>query len=1159
MCPLVNEKRRFSKVMAANRGEIAIRIFRACTELGIRTLAIYAHADQLSIHRYKADEAFPVGSPDEPVGAYLDQEAILDIALAQEVDAIHPGYGFLAENAEFARRCADVGVVFIGPRPEVLEVFGSKTSARKLALDAGVPVVPGTEEPMTSTKQVRRFASEHGYPILLKASFGGGGRGMRIVRSDEEMEQAFEQARSEAKAAFGREDVYCEKLLQRVKHIEIQILADEHGQCVHLFERDCSVQRRHQKVVEFAPAISIGDQVRSELYQAALRIATTAGYNNAGTVEFLVDDGGYYFIEVNPRIQVEHTITECITGRDLVQAQIRVAEGYRLRDSEIGISSQAAITKNGFAVQCRITAEDPQAEFAPSTGKVRAYRAAGGFGIRLDDGTAGAGTIISSYYDSLIVKVIATALDFKGARAKLLRSLREFRIRGVKTNTRFLENVISHPRFLSGDVDTRFIDETPELFEFPPGRDRGTKLLRSLADAVVNGPPGAKGPLKRPTPLFLPQVPALERNQLRKAPEDGEAMAVFRDKGPEGLASWLREESRLWVTDTTFRDAHQSLLSTRVRTADMETIAPVTARIASNLFSVEMWGGATFDVAYRFLNEDPWERLSRLRAAMPNILFQMLLRGANAVGYTNYPDNVIRRFVGCAAEAGIDIFRIFDALNWVPNMTLAIEEVGRVGKVAEAAICYTGDVSDPSRKKYDLDYYVGLAKELTKRGAHILAIKDMAGLLKPAAARQLIPALREETGLPVHLHTHDTSGNGVATYLMASEAGVDAIDCAVASMSGLTSQPSLNAVCAALATNERRPALDLDAMNRLDLYWERVRNLYYTFESGLKASTTEVYEHEIPGGQYSNLLRRADQLGLGERWGELKKKYQEVNLVLGDIIKVTPTSKVVADFAMFLVQNELTAEEAISQASRLDFPQSVVDFLAGRLGQPYGGFPERVQKAILKGRPAITDRAGEHLEPHDFDAAKTRLQKRLGREPTEKALLSDALYPDVFEDYLKHNDTFGDPSILPTPSFLYGLQVGEEVSVDIELGKTLIVKLVAIGGSTADGRRMVYFELNGQPREVVVRDLSVAISEEVAPMVDPADPLDVGASMPGKVLRILCKVGDAVEPGDGLLVLEAMKMETSVTAPSAGIVERIEVGIGQETRAGQRVVRLRAD
>ena len=1158
MCPPVNEKRRFSKVMAANRGEIAIRIFRACTELGIRTLAIYAHADQLSIHRYKADEAFPVGSPDEPVGAYLDQEAILDVAISQGVDAIHPGYGFLAENAEFARRCAEAGVVFIGPRPDVLEAFGSKTSARRLAMEAGVPVVPGTEDPMTSTEQVRGFASQHGYPILLKASFGGGGRGMRIVRSDDEVDQAFEQARSEAKAAFGRDDIYCEKLLEQVKHIEVQILADDHGQCVHLFERDCSVQRRHQKVVEFAPAISIGDQVRSELYQAALRIATTAGYNNAGTVEFLVNNEGYFFIEVNPRIQVEHTVTECITGRDLVQAQIRVAEGYRLRDPEIGISSQAAIAKNGCAVQCRITAEDPQAEFAPSTGKIRAYRAAEGFGIRLDDGTAGAGTIISSHYDSLIVKVTATSLDFKGARAKLLRSLREFRIRGVTTNMRFLENVISHPRFLTGDVDTRFIDETPELFEFPPGRDRGTKLLRSLANAVVSGPPGMKGPLKRPTPLYLPQVPTLERGRMRKAPEDGEAMAAFRAGGPEGLAAWLREEPRLWITDTTFRDAHQSLLSTRVRTADMDAIAPVTARTASNLFSVEMWGGATFDVAYRFLNEDPWVRLGRLRKAMPNILFQMLLRGANAVGYTNYPDNVIRRFVHCAAEAGIDIFRIFDALNWVPNMALAIEEVAKAGKVAEAAICYTGDVSDPNRKKYDLDYYVRLATELADRGAHIIAVKDMAGLLKPAAARRLIPALRDATGLPIHLHTHDTSGNGVATYLMACDAGVDAVDCAVASMSGLTSQPSLNAVCAALATHERRPSLDLDAMNRLDLYWERVRNLYYSFESGLKASTAEVYDHEIPGGQYSNLLRRADQIGLGERWAELKKKYREVNLLLGDIIKVTPTSKVVGDFAMFLVQNELTAEEAVSQASRLDFPQSVVDFLAGGLGQPYGGFPERVQKAILKGRSAITVRVGEQLEPHDFDAAKGRLQTRLGREPTEKALLSDALYPDVFEDYLKHKDRFGDSSILPTPAFLYGLQVGEEVSVDIERGKTLIVKLVAIGGSTADGRRMVYFELNGQPREVVVRDLSAAISEDVAPMADPSDPLDVGASMPGKVLRVLCKVGDAVEPGDGLLVLEAMKMETSVTAPVAGIVDSLEVAIGEDTKAGQRVARLRA-
>ena len=1155
----VKTPRQFKKIMAANRGEIAIRIFRACTELDIGTLAIYAHADQLAIHRYKADEAFPVGSPEQPVGAYLDQEAILGIALAHEVDAIHPGYGFLAENAEFARRCAEAGVKFIGPPPEVIGMFGDKNAARRLAVEAGVPVVPGTDGPVRSVDEVRAFAAAHGYPVMLKATFGGGGRGVRVVRSEADVDEALERAQSEARSAFGRGEVYCEKLVERPKHVEVQILADEHGDCVHLFERDCSLQRRHQKVVEIAPSVSIGEGLREELYHAALRIARKAGYVNAGTMEFLVSGSDYYFIEVNPRIQVEHTVTECITGRDLVQAQIRVAGGHHLSDPEIGIGNQAAVTRHGFAVQCRITTEDPQTGFAPDTGKISAYRAATGFGIRLDDGTGGAGTIISSHYDSMLVKVTAFAPNFRDACAKLLRSLREFRIRGVKTNTRFLENLISHPRFLSGDTTTVFIDETPELFEFPAGRDRGTKLLRAFANAVVNGPPGQKGPVKRPPTLFPPAPPALDPETARWKPEDGLAMAAFRAQGPEGLARWLKEQSRLWITDTTFRDAHQSLLATRVRTADMRAIAPATAFLARDLFSLEMWGGATFDVAYRFLKEDPWDRLSQLREAIPNILFQMLLRGANGVGYKNYPDNVIRRFVRCSAEAGIDIFRIFDAFNWIPNMRIAMEEVAAAGKVVEAAICYTGDISDPKRTKYSLDYYIQLAKELRQHGAHILAIKDMAGLLKPYAAKKLIQALREETGLPIHLHTHDTSGNGVATCLMACDAGVDAVDLALSSMAGLTSQPSLNAVCGALKGHPREPTLDWEAMNKLAIYWERVRDHYQMFESGLLASTAEVYEHEIPGGQYSNLRPRAIELGLGERWGEIKRRYREINDAFGDIPKVTPSSKAVADFAMFLVQNDLTVEQAIEKSARLDFPQSFVELMSGRLGQIHGGFPERLRKAVMKGRPTVADRYGEQLPAHDFDAAKDRLTKRLDRPPDEARLLSDALYPEVFSDYLEHQELFGDASILPTRAFLYGLQVGEEVSVDIEAGKTLIVKLVAIGGLTPDGHRMAYFELNGQPREVVVRDLSAGVTEAARPMADATDPLDIGASMPGKVLKILCDVGQRIEPGDSLLVLEAMKMETAVTASTVGVVERIEVAVGDYAVAGQLLVRLRPE
>jgi len=1155
----VTKPRKFKKIMAANRGEIAIRIFRACTELGIRTLAIYAHADQLSIHRYKADEAFPVGPPEQPVGAYLDQEAILAIALAHDVDAIHPGYGFLAENAAFARRCQESGVKFIGPPPEVIDIFGDKNAARRLAQEAGVPVVPGTDGPVQSADEVREFAAKHGYPLMLKATFGGGGRGVRVLRSDADVDESLERAQSEALSAFGHGEVYCEKLVERPKHIEVQILADEHGNCVHLFERDCSVQRRHQKVVEIAPSVSIGDGLREELYQAAIRIAKKAGYVNAGTIEFLVGSDGYYFIEVNPRIQVEHTVTECITGRDLVQAQIRVAEGHQLSDPEIGIGNQAAVTRHGFAIQCRITTEDPQTGFAPDTGKIRAYRAATGFGIRLDDGTGGPGTLVSSHYDSLLVKVIAFAPRFREACAKLLRSLREFRIRGVNTNTRFLENVISHPRFLAGELNTTFLDETPELFEFPAGRDRGTKLLRAFANAVVNGPPGLKGPVKRPAALFAPTPPELDPDPSRRKPEDGPAMAAFRAEGPEGLARWLKEEPRLWITDTTLRDAHQSLLATRVRTADMLAIAPATAFLARDLFSLEMWGGATFDVSYRFLKEDPWDRLRHLREAIPNILFQMLLRGANAVGYKNYPDNVIRRFVRCSAEAGIDIFRIFDAFNWVPNMRIAMEEVAVAGKVVEAAICYTGDISDPKRTKYTLDYYVKLGKELKSHGAHILSIKDMAGLLKPYAGKQLIEALREETGLPIHLHTHDTSGNGVATCLMACEAGVDAVDLALSSMAGLTSQPSLNAVCGALKGHPREPTLDWEAMNKLAIYWERVRDHYQMFESGLLANTAEVYEHEIPGGQYSNLRPRAIELGLGERWGEIKRRYREVNDAFGDIPKVTPSSKAIADFAMFLVQNNLTIDQAIEKSARLDFPQSFVDLMSGRLGQPYGGFPERLRKAVMKGRPTVSDRYGEHLPDHDFESAQERLAKRIDRAPDEARLLSDALYPEVFGEYVEHQEIFGDASILPTRAFLYGLQVGEEVSVDIEPGKTLIVKLVAIGGVTPDGHRMVYFELNGQPREVVVRDVSADVTEKARPMADATNPLEIGASMPGKVLKVLCEVGQKIEPGDALLVLEAMKMETAVTASTIGVVESIEVAVGDYAAAGQLLARLRAE
>lgn len=1145
--------RPFKKILAANRGEIAIRIFRAATELGLRTVAIYSHEDLLAIHRYKADEAFLIGQPGDAVKAYLDGEAIIALARRRGVDAIHPGYGFLSENADFARRCAEEGIAFIGPRPDVLDAMGDKRRARQVAIDAGVPVVPGTDGAIDDVAAVRGFADSHGYPFILKAAFGGGGRGMRIVRGPDELDDAFARASSEARAAFGRGDLFCERYIENAKHIEVQILADAHGNCVHLFERDCSVQRRHQKIIEIAPAVTLSDTVRHELYQAALRLAQAVDYTNAGTVEFLVEpDGRFHFIEVNPRLQVEHTVTEVITGRDLVQAQIRIAEGRRLSDPLVGIANQASITRQGCAIQCRITTEDPERDFAPETGKILAYRSAAGFGIRLDAGTGGAGSVITADFDSLLVKLTAWGLDFKSAAAKTLRSLREFRIRGVRTNIPFLENAVTHPTFLSGQTTTRFIDETPELLRFRPKRDRGTRLLRALANSIVNGPPGADRPYARSEPFFAPIVPAPIPGRTPRS----DAISILRADGPEALAQWLRAQDRVQITDTTFRDAHQSLLATRVRTVDLLAIAPATAQLADGLFSVEMWGGATYDVAYRFLREDPWHRLRKLREAMPDMLLQMLLRGANTVGYTNYPDNVVRRFVPAAAEAGVDIFRIFDALNWVPNMALAIEEVARAGKIAEACLCYTGDLSDPKRTKYDLDYYIKLARELAARGAHIIAIKDMAGLLKPRAATLLVTALREATDLPIHLHTHDTSGNGVAMLLAAVDAGVDAIDAALSSMSGLTSQPSLNALCAALQGHPRAPDLDPAALETLSDYWEGVRGMYYPFESGLRASSADVYRHEIPGGQYSNLRPRAILLGLGHRWNEIKRRYHEVNLALGDIVKVTPTSKVVADFAMFLVQNDLTVEQAITEAGRLDFPQSVVDFFMGRLGQPYGGFPERLQAAILKGKKPLTERAGALMADHDFDAAATRLQDRLGRHPTEDELLTDALYPAVFAEYLDFTDQFGSIAELPTPALLYGLEVGEQILIEIEPGKTLVIKLTAVGGLTPDGRRMVYFELNGQPREVAVVDIAASAHIVTRPRAEKGNPAHIGASMPGKIISVEVSVGDTVAPGQTLIVAEAMKMETAITAAAPGRIADILVTRGETIAGGDLLIRL---
>ena len=1147
---------RIRNILAANRGEIAVRIFRACTELGIATTAIYSWEDRLSIHRYKADRAYQIGEPGKPVEAYLDGDAIVELALAKGIDAIHPGYGFLSENADFAQKCLDAGLIWIGPPPQVMQELGDKVAARRVARRAGVPVVPGTEEPIDDLDKARKEAAGIGYPLLVKAAHGGGGRGMRVVESEDELESAVRAAQSESRAAFGSADVFLERYIQRPRHIEVQILADQHGQRVHLFERDCSVQRRLQKLVELAPAPNLNAKVRAKLHEYSLRLAKEVGYESAGTVEFLVEerDGEQeiYFIEVNTRIQVEHTVTEMVTGRDLIQAMIHVAAGEPLDGDEIGIGGQEEIHCQGQAIQARVTTEDPENNFAPDSGRIITYRSAAGYGIRLDAGVGGSGSVVQPHYDSMLVKVSAYGRDLYDAARRLGRSLAEFRIRGVKTNLPFLQNVVRHPEFLSGETHTRFVDETAELFYFPKRRNRGTKALRALGDITVNGPPGSTERFPRPDPLVVPELRPVEGD----APTS-EAYAIFDEKGAQGLSKWLLEQEPLLVTDTTFRDAHQSLLATRVRTRDLVGLAPTTAQAMPNLFSYEMWGGATFDVCMRFLQEDPWDRLVALREKLPGSLLQMLLRGANAVGYTNYPDEVVRAFVREACEAGVDIFRIFDALNYVPNMELAMEEVARSGKIVEASICYTGDVLSPKEDKYTLEYYGELAQELAARGAHILAIKDMAGLLKPYSAKVLVETIKEAVDLPVHLHTHDTAGNGVAMILMAAEAGVDVVDCALSSMSGLTSQPSMNAVVNALQGHHRCPDLDPARLEPLSEHWEQLREIYYPFESGLKASTTDVYNHEIPGGQYSNLKPRAIQLGLGDRWGEVKRTYERVDRELGRLVKVTPTSKVVADMAMFLVQNELSFDDIYEMADRgeeVDFPQSVVDFFYGRLGQPYQGFPERLQRAVLRGKKPLTGRAGEGMDPYRWEEKKQELEEILGRTPTNLEEVSYALYPKVFAGFARTILEFGEYRILDTVPFLYGMEVGEETIVEIEEGKTLVIKLVAIGELGDDGTRRVYFELNGQPRDVVITDKSAELEIAGRPKADRAVPGQVGAPMQGAVIAVEVNVGDQVSRGETLLATEAMKMETSITAPVDGVIRNVEVSVGDQVASGDLVV-----
>lgn len=1139
---------KIKKIVVANRGEIAIRIFRACTELNLRTVAIYSREDTGSFHRFKSDESYLVGEGKKPIDAYLDIEDIIRIAKESKADAIHPGYGFLSENVDFAKRCEEEGIIFIGPTSKHLDMFGDKVKAREQATLAGIPVIPGSDGPLDTVEEVKAFGEAHGYPLMIKASLGGGGRGMRVVQSEDELESAFERAKSEAKAAFGSDEVYVERCIFEPKHIEVQILGDTQGNLIHLYERDCSIQRRHQKVVEIAPSNSLNSELRDKICDAAVQLMNNVSYINAGTVEFLVTENEFFFIEVNPRIQVEHTITEMITGVDIVHAQIKIADGIALNSEEMGIPKQEDIPLFGFAIQSRVTTEDPLNNFMPDTGKLMVYRSGGGFGVRLDAGNGFQGAIITPYYDSLLVKVSTWGMSFKEAAAKMDRNLQEFRIRGIKTNIPFLENVVKHPSFISGKFNTSFIDSTPELFLFPNRKDRGTKLLNYIGNVTVNGFPGIE---KKSKPIFgEARTPSFD---LSAAPPKG-TKQILDEQGADGVIKWVKEQQGVLLTDTTFRDAHQSLLATRVRSHDMFGIAKESAQGMHNLFSYEMWGGATFDVAYRFLKENPWDRLIKMREMIPNVLFQMLFRGANAVGYKNYPDNVIKEFIQKSAEAGIDVFRIFDSLNWIKGMEVAIDATRQSGKIAEATLCYTGDILDDSRDKYTVQYYKDMAKELEGAGAHILAIKDMAGLLKPEAAYRLVSELKSTVDIPIHLHTHDTSGNGVFTYAKAIEAGVDIVDTALGAMAGLTSQPSASSLSYALKGSNREVIGNIDAFEKISYYWEDVRKYYQDFESGMMSPHTEVYVHEMPGGQYSNLQQQAKAVGLSDRWEEVKEMYSRVNMLFGDVVKVTPSSKVVGDMTLFMVQNNLDEVSVITRGKTIDFPDSVIEFFEGYIGQPYGGFPKELQKVILKDREPITVRPGELLEPVDFEAIKEMLFHKLERPVTSQEVLAYTLYPKVFEEYSETDKNFGDVSVLDTPTFLYGLRLGEEIEVEIEVGKTLIIKLVSISEPTHDGNRIIYFELNGQPREISIQDMNVEVSHLAKPKADLTNDGHIGATMPGTVLKVAISSGSKVKRGQHLLITEAMKMETTVQAPFNGVVKEIHVVAGEAIATGDLLI-----
>ncbi|QDX80232.1 pyruvate carboxylase [Denitratisoma sp. DHT3] len=1147
--------KKIRKLLIANRSEIAIRVMRAATELGIRTVGIYSNEDRFALHRFNADESYLVGAGRKPIQAYLDIDDIIRIAKEAKADAVHPGYGLLSENPDFAEACVRNGLAFVGPTPEVMRTLGNKVAARNAAVAAGVPVMPATGPLPREFDAAARLAGEIGYPLMLKASWGGGGRGMRMIETEDDLRAQLDVARREAMAAFGNDEVYLEKLVVNARHVEVQIIGDRHGTAIHLFERDCSVQRRNQKVVEQAPAPYLDDVRRQALCESALRLARAVNYTHAGTVEFLMDgdSGQFYFIEVNPRIQVEHTVTEQVTGVDIVKAQIRICEGARIGDPDAGLPRQEDVHLSGHALQCRITTEDPENNFTPDYGRISAYRSPAGFGIRLDAGTAYTGAVITPYYDSLLVKVTAWAPSARESIQRMDRALREFRVRGLSTNLHFLENVINHPLFIAGDCSTRFIDRTPELFHFPKRRDRATRMLRFIGEVVVNGNEEVKGRQQPHQPVAAPLLPAAEGGRTIPPGTRDRLKAL----GARGFSAWMKEQRQVLLTDTTMRDAHQSLFATRMRSADMVAVAPHYARALPELFSLECWGGATFDVALRFLKEDPWERLARLRQAVPNILFQMLLRASNAVGYTNYADNVVRYFVRQAAREGIDVFRVFDSLNGVDNMRVAMDAVIETGALCEAAICYTSDIFDTARPKYDLKYYVDMARQLEKAGAHILGIKDMAGVCRPRAAATLVKALKEEIGLPIHFHTHDTSGGAVASVLAAIDAGVDAVDGAMDSMSGLTSQPSLGAIIAALQGGERDPGISPARIQPFARYWEGVRRFYTPFEADIRAGTSDVYRHEMPGGQYTNLREQARAMGLEHRWAEVAQAYADVNQLFGDIVKVTPTSKVVGDMALFMVANELAPAEVADPAREVAFPESVVSLFKGEMGFPADGFPPALQAKVLKGKPPLAGRAGAIIPPADLEALRAQCEKAVDRHISDTELASYLMYPKVFIDYAEHHRHYGDVGLLPTPVFFYGLAERHEIAVEIEPGKTLVIRLVGQAEVDEEGMVKVFYELNGQPRSIRIPKRGAAVLQAARAKAELGNPNHIAAPMPGAVATVNVKSGQAVRKGSPLLSIEAMKMETMITAERDCVVGRIHVAIGDKIEAKDLLMDLR--